>query len=79
MHYTTATSNKIGNPDFFIIMTSNWSWLEIRRAQMPGEVPQDRLHLAFRVFMIKLETMMSCVTDQKPFDDVPAHLGVVQI
>lgn len=67
IHDIIAICNKIGYPDFFVTITGNPNCPEIRRALLPRQVPQDRPDLAVRVFMVKLQAMVSSVTDGKLF------------
>jgi len=43
----------------FITFTYNPQWLEIKRAFLPGQQPQDRLDLVTRLFKIKLKELIN--------------------
>ncbi len=45
-----ATSNNLGFPDIFLIMTCNPYWKEILENLEPGQSPQDRPELCNRMF-----------------------------
>ncbi|MCB1084060.1 MAG: hypothetical protein KDK61_07090, partial [Simkania sp.] len=50
-----AFNNKFGCPDYFLTVTANPNWKEIRRNLLPGEEVKDRFDLIHRVFNIKME------------------------
>lgn len=45
-------------PTFFITLTANTNWPEIRNALGPGETVRDRLDLVDRVFALKLDALL---------------------
>jgi hypothetical protein len=48
-----------GCPDAFVTFTCNPQWLEIKRALLLGQQPQDRPDLVTRVFRIKLKELIN--------------------
>jgi hypothetical protein len=48
-----------GCPDVFVTFTCNPQWLEIKRALLFGQQPQDRPDLVTRVFKIKLKELIN--------------------
>jgi hypothetical protein len=48
-----------GYPDVFVTFTCNPQWLEIRRALLLGQQPEDRPDLVIRVFKIKLKDLIN--------------------
>jgi hypothetical protein len=48
-----------GCPDAFVTFTCNPQWLEIKRALLLGQQPQDRPDLVTRVFKIKLKELIN--------------------
>ena len=78
MHDIIAISNQIGHPDIFLTMTGNPSWLEITRALLPSQPPQDRPGLCTRVFRPKMKDLMSLVIDEEVFGTVVAHVRVIE-
>ncbi len=46
-------------PDTFVTFTCNPQWLEIKRALLLGQQPQDRPYLVTRVFKIKLKELIN--------------------
>ena len=48
----------IGNPDYFVTMTTNPDWVEIKRELRPGQTASDRPDIVVRVFKLKLAALM---------------------
>ncbi len=48
-----------GCPDAFVTFTCNPQWLEIRRALLLGQQPEDRPDLVTRMFKIKLKELIN--------------------
>ncbi len=48
-----------GCPDAFVTFTCNPQWLEIKRALLLGQQPQDRSDLVTQVFKIKLKELIN--------------------
>jgi hypothetical protein len=46
-------------PDVFVTFTCNPQWLEIKKALLPRQQPQDRPDLVIRVFKIKLKELIN--------------------
>ncbi|KAH9571464.1 hypothetical protein CY35_02G095200 [Sphagnum magellanicum] len=49
----------VGSPDAFVTFTCNPQWLEIKKALLLGQQPQDRPDLVTRVFKIKLKELVN--------------------
>jgi len=47
-----------GKPDFFITMTCNPAWHEIKESLLYGQQVRDRPDLVGRVFQLKLNSLM---------------------
>ena len=43
----------IGNPDYFVTMTTNPDWVEIKRELRPGQTASERPDIVVRVFKLK--------------------------
>ena len=53
-----ALVRKYGRPDFFITMTANPNWPEIKNSLAPGESAADRPDLVARVFRLKADALL---------------------
>ncbi|WVZ67157.1 hypothetical protein U9M48_016277, partial [Paspalum notatum var. saurae] len=73
-----ALVRKYGKPDIFLTMTCNPNWEEIKRELEVGQIPQDRLDLAVRVFRAKLEEMKRLLLEEGIIDKVKAYVYVVE-
>ena len=51
-----------GRPDYFITMTANPNWEEVKANLETGETPQDRPDLIARVFRAKLRDVIRDLT-----------------
>ena len=52
-----AINRHFGGADFFLTMTANPNWPEIKEALLPGQSPPDRPDLVNRVFKAKFEAL----------------------
>src|SRR5277367_5386232 len=52
-----AINRHFGGADFFLIMTANPNWPEIKEALLPGQTPSDRPDLVDRVFRLKVQEL----------------------
>ena len=73
-----AITRKFAKPDFFITITTNPNWPEIKMYLEPKQTAQDRPDLVARVFKAKLEQLMRDLTKGELFGQVAAHLRVVE-
>ncbi|XP_074304673.1 uncharacterized protein LOC141639446 [Silene latifolia] len=73
-----ALVQRFGKPDFFVTITCNANWPEIKAALAPGEVAQNRPDIVAQVFRAKLLTFKKKVTDEKIFGEVAALIYVVE-
>lgn len=78
IHYIIEISSKIRHNNFFVTTTRNLNCPEIKRALLSRQPPQDRLHLAVRVFMTELQFMMSYVKDEKFLSNGATYAGVIE-
>nr|GEX82514.1 DNA helicase [Tanacetum cinerariifolium] len=72
-HYQDALAicRSLGNPQFFITLTCNVKWPEIKRymAQYPDLTPADRANVICRVFEQKVKDFHSFLKEVKTFGD----------
>ena len=54
-----AIVSSFGKPDYFITMTCNPNWPEIRRELLPGQTANDRPELVSRVFHMKMKKLLA--------------------
>ena len=77
-HDGMAVVRKKGRPSFFITMTCNPCWDEIKRELQRGQQPQDRPDLLARVFKIKLDQLCRELFTDGIFGRSVAHLHVIE-
>jgi hypothetical protein len=65
-------------PDAFVTFTCNPQWLEIKRALLPGQQPQDRLDLVTRVFKIKLKELINDIHKKHILGRTIAEIYVIE-
>jgi hypothetical protein len=73
-----ALVRKYGKPDYFITMTANPSWPEIRESLRPGETALDRPDLVARVFHIKFQELLRTLLKDKALGAVVAYTWVTE-
>ena len=73
-----AIAREHHKPDFFITMTCNPQWPEIKDELLPGETPQDRPDLITRVFKLKQDQLMHDIVKGELFGKVVAHMKVYE-
>jgi hypothetical protein len=56
-----AICKEFGKPTYFITLTANPNWSEVRNSLLPGQSPADRPDLIARVFHLKLKILMDCL------------------
>jgi hypothetical protein len=65
--------------DAFVTFTCNPQWLEIKRALLLGQQPQDRPDLVIRVFKIKLKELINDIHKKHILGRTIARIYVVEI
>ncbi|XP_021766979.1 uncharacterized protein LOC110731425 [Chenopodium quinoa] len=73
-----ALVQRYGKPNFFVTMTCNANWPEIKAELSPGETAQDRPNLVARIFRAKLLVLKKEIMDKKVFGEVTAMVYVVE-
>ena len=73
-----AICREYHKPDFFITMTCNQNWEEIKRELRKGESAQDRPDIVARVFKQKKDQLIKDINANKMFGKVPACLWVIE-
>ncbi|XP_057247377.1 uncharacterized protein LOC125492930 [Beta vulgaris subsp. vulgaris] len=73
-----ALVRRYGKPDFFITMTCNPQWPEIKRELLPHEEVQNRPDLISRVFRAKLTKLKKDIVEGKLFGNVATFVYVVE-
>ena len=73
-----AIAREFNKPDFFITMTCNPNWTEIKKELMEGQTPQDRPDLVSRVFKLKLDQLMNDLLAGELFGKVVAYMNVIE-
>ena len=68
-----AVLARCGRPSYFITMTCNPNWPEIKAALLPGQQWRDRHDLVDRVFQLKKEDMMDHLRRGIFFNDANAN------
>jgi len=68
----------VGYPDAFVTFTYNPQWLEIKRALLLGQQPQDRPDLVTRVFKIKLKELINDIHKKHILGRTIARIYVVE-
>ena len=69
---------KFGRPDFFITMTANPNWEEVRKNLRRGETAADRPDLVSRVFKAKLRELIHDLTVRGVLGKAIAYTYVVE-
>lgn len=68
-----------GYPDIFLTFTCNPAWPEIKRfCHRHGLNPADRPDILSRMFMLKVDSLMNTIKDQKIFGTVRAGTYIYQ-
>ncbi|KAL6582105.1 hypothetical protein OROMI_006119 [Orobanche minor] len=71
-----ALVSEYGRPDFFITMTCNPNWPEIRAGLLPREEAQNRSDLVARAFRGRHEEFKNDILRERVFGDVAAYLYI---
>ena len=73
-----AICREYHKPDFFITMTCNPNWPEIKNALKDGQTPQDRPDIVARVFKLKKDQLMQDLKTGHVLGKVVAHMHVIE-
>jgi hypothetical protein len=73
-----ALTREFGKPDYFLTMTTNPNWPEIKEALFEGEHPHDRPDLVARVFKQKYDSLMDDILKKHLLGKVIAHVAAVE-
>ncbi|KAL6541118.1 hypothetical protein OROMI_025001 [Orobanche minor] len=73
-----ALVSEYGKPDFFITVTCNPNWPEIREGLLPGEEAQNRSDLVARIFRARNEEFKNEIVTKKLLGEVAAYLYVIE-
>ena len=73
-----AICREYHKPDFFITMTCNPNWPEIKKDLLEGQTPQDRPDVVARVFKLKKDQLMKDLTVGHLFGEVVAYMSVTE-
>ena len=73
-----ALIQKYGKPHFFLTMTCNPKWEEIKNALKPGQCAQDRPDICSRVFQLKKRELLLDLTSRNLFGVVKARTHVIE-
>jgi hypothetical protein len=65
-------------PNAFVTFTCNPQWLEMKRALLPGQQPQDRPNLVTRVFKIKLKELINDIHKKHIMGHTIAGIYVIE-
>ncbi|XP_074318892.1 uncharacterized protein LOC141655727 [Silene latifolia] len=69
---------RYGKPDFFVTITCNANWPEIKNELARGEEAQNRPDIVARVFRAKLMALKKKIVEDKIFGEVAAFVYVVE-
>ena len=73
-----AICREYHKPDFFITMTCNPNWEEIKKELLPDQNPEDRPDIVVAVFKQKLDALMNDLIKGGLLGNVAAYLYVVE-
>ena len=73
-----AICRKYHKPDFFITMTCNPNWPEIKQELLECQKPQDRPDIVARVFKLKLDQLMNDLVHGGVLGKVVAYMYVIE-
>ena len=73
-----AIVREFHKPDYFITMTTNPHWPEIRQQLLDGQEAYDRPDIVARVFHLKKDQLIKDLTTGGLFGNVVAHMHVVE-
>ena len=73
-----AICREYHKPDYFVTMTCNPNWPEIKDNLKPGQTAQDRPDLVARVFKQKKDQLMQDIISGGIFGKTVAHMHVIE-
>ena len=73
-----AIVRHFGKPTFFLTMTTNADWPEIKNNLSPGQTPNDRPDLVARVFNVKSKRLIKYIHSSKILGEVVAFVYRVE-
>ena len=73
-----AICREYHKPDYFITMTCNPNWPEIKSGLLSGQTPQDRPDLVSKVFKLKKDQLMKDLTAGEILGETVAHMHVTE-
>ena len=73
-----AMVRRFGKPDYFLTMTCNPNWPEIKDNLLPGQTPNDRPDLIVKVFRMYMKNLIYEVTKKEIFGKLKAWIYVVE-
>ncbi|QRV79983.1 ATP-dependent DNA helicase PIF1 [Ceratobasidium sp. AG-Ba] len=73
-----AIARYLGPPQFFVTMTANPNWPELKNALLPGQVPADRPDLAVRVFELKRRALLHDIAKKHVLGRCIAHVHTIE-
>ncbi|QRW12494.1 Helitron helicase-like domain at N-terminus [Ceratobasidium sp. AG-Ba] len=73
-----AIARYLGPPQFFVTMTANPNWPELKNALLPGQVPADRPDLAVRVFELKRRALLHDIAKKHILGRCIAHVHTIE-
>lgn len=79
MRENKLTSNWIEHVNFFLPIMCNRNWPEIKLELLRRQIQQDRLELTVRLFMKRVQSMISYKIHDKCAEDVAACLPEVEL
>jgi len=74
-----AIVRAFGKPDFFITMTCNPAWPEIKNNLLYRQQVTDRPDLVTRVFQLKLSSLLKDLTEKGVLGKVKAYIYVIEL
>ncbi len=77
-HDAMALVRKLGKPSYFITMTCNSSWEEIKGSLLEGQVPSDRPDICCRVFHMKVNELMHDLLKKHVLGHVKSYFGTIE-
>ena len=69
---------RFGKPDFFITMTANPSWPEVRDSWREGETAANRPDIVARVFRIKFRLLLDKLLKEHVLGEVVGYTWVIE-
>lgn len=77
-HDAMALVRNFGQPSFFITMTANDNWSEVKRELKYGQTAMNRPDIICRVFELKLRSMMEDINDKERLGPGISHVQTIE-